>query len=567
MITSPQSRIDEYTEKGWWGHETLHSLLAKAVDEFPERLAVADQPNRNALTGQDARRIDYQTLAIESDRIAQQLLAYGVKTDDKLIVQLPNIVELVITYYAASKIGAILSPVPIQYGKHELTNIAATLNTKWFITTQTFRDYDLAKNAEQLGFDVLCYYGPKEASYRILDATQTSNLDALRRLQSTQGEELDNANRIITICWTSGTTGTPKGVPRSHNMWLATTAAEVDACDYRPGDRLLNPFPLINMAAIGGFLYPSILMAGTLYLHHPLDPQIYLLQLQDEGINFTIAPPPLLNQLAKSQATWQQFDFSALRRIGSGSAPLAPWMVETFSQDYGVEVINFYGSNEGICLLSTTETSPLPEQRAIYFPRLGSPNVPWRGAVYEFAKTKVVDTETNEEITQPGRAGELLIAGPTIFDGYFERSFSLSHSECFDENGFFHTGDMVEICGDPALYYQIVGRCKDIINRGGMKISPIEIDALLAAHPAVKEVAVCAYDDERLGERICACVVPENAANVPSLEALCEHLAQAGLAKYKMPERLETLTVLPRNPMGKVQRFELAELVARESHV
>ena len=167
MITSPQSRIDEYTEKGWWGHETLHSLLAKAVDEFPERLAVADQPNRNALTGQDARRIDYQTLAIESDRIAQQLLAYGVKTDDKLIVQLPNIVELVITYYAASKIGAILSPVPIQYGKHELTNIAATLNTKWFITTQTFRDYDLAKNAEQLGFDVLCYYGPKEASYRI----------------------------------------------------------------------------------------------------------------------------------------------------------------------------------------------------------------------------------------------------------------------------------------------------------------------------------------------------------------------------------------------------------------
>ena len=100
-----------------------------------------------------------------------------------------------------------------------------------------------------------------------------------------------------------------------------------------------------------------------------------------------------------------------------------------------------------------------------------------------------------------------------------------------------------------------------------MKISPIEIDALLAAHPAVKEVAVCAYDDERLGERICACVVPENAANVPSLEALCEHLAQAGLAKYKMPERLETLTVLPRNPMGKVQRFELAELVARESHV
>ena len=149
-----------------------------------------------------------------------------------------------------------------------------------------------------------------------------------------------------------------------------------------PWDRLLNPFPLINMAAIGGFLYPSILMAGTLYLHHPLDPQIYLLQLQDEGINFTIAPPPLLNQLAKSQATWQQFDFSALRRIGSGSAPLAPWMVETFSQDYG-EAINF-AVQMRICLLSTTETSP-PQSNEPSFSAARS-SKPLSG--YEFVETK-----------------------------------------------------------------------------------------------------------------------------------------------------------------------------------
>jgi acyl-CoA synthetase (AMP-forming)/AMP-acid ligase II len=444
----------------------------------------------------------------------------------------------------------------VQYSRHELEAIGKAVNSKLFITTSSFRDYKLAEEAVALGVKVFSFGTdiPESAIPLTLDATTDSQV--LTKHKNKYIADIDDANQILTICWTSGTTGTPKGVPRSHNMWLATTQVEIDGCDYRNGDHLLNPFPLVNMAAIGGFLFPSALIAGSLFLHHPLEPAVYLQQLQQEKINFTIAPPALLNQLAKSQAMWDQFDFSALRRIGSGSAPLAPWMVETFSKKYGKEIINFYGSNEGICLLSTVETSPLPAQRASLFPRLDHDDIKWQGTLYDMVKTKVRNITTGEEITEPGIQGELVISGPTIFDGYLNPSVD-EKNDLFSHEGYFRTGDMVEICGEDNLYYQIVGRCKDIINRGGIKISPVEIDSLLASMPAIKEVAVCAYPDERLGEKVCACVVPIDDKEMPTLAELKDYLNTAGIAKYKVPERIEQYDILPRNPMGKVLRFQL----------
>jgi acyl-CoA synthetase (AMP-forming)/AMP-acid ligase II len=565
MITSPQSRIDDYTTRGWWGSDTLHSLVEKAAREYPERVAAADQPNREQLTGTPALRLNYAELHQASNNLAEQMLAHGVGVEDIIIVQLPNVVELVTTYHAASKIGAIVSPVPVQYSAYELTKIRDVLDASYMITTSQFRNDAPAATATELALQVISFGDniPAQAVAATIDLENRPN-DSLLSHQRDHSDAIHNANSIVTICWTSGTTGTPKGVPRSHNMWLACTKAEIDACDYRNGDILLNPFPLVNMAAIGAFLFPSVYMASSLHLHHPLDPEVFLQQLQQEKITFTIAPPALLNQLAQAPDMWHQFDFCALRRIGSGSAPLAPSMVKTFSEQYGKEVINFYGSNEGICLLSTDETSPKPEQRATMFPRLGAPDIPWKGTVYEFAKTKVAHPENGEEITEAGIAGELLIAGPTIFDGYYHRDGTdNSNADVFSNDGYFRTGDMVEICGEPPYYLKIVGRCKDIINRGGMKISPSELDRLLEGYPGLKEIAVCSYPDERLSEKVCACVVPLDGEQAPGLEQLVEYLVGNKVAKYKLPERLEIFDALPRNPMNKVLRFELQDIVSK----
>ena len=553
MITSPKQRISDYRECGWWGDDTLHGLLASKALEYPDRLAVADQPNRLDLTGDESCRLSFTELDAASDQLACQLLDRGISTGDRVIVQLPNIVELVVCYMAFSKIGAIISPVPVQYGSHELQHISATISPVAIVTLNRFGALELAKTAESItnGSVQLLVFGT--------DLNITSTLDPEKCLQvrSHQDRYPTGADHILTISWTSGTTGTPKGVPRSHNMWVATARCCAEAGNYKQGDRFLNIFPLVNMASIGGFLYPALLLGCSIILHHPLDPGLYLTQLQNEKVTFTIAPPMLLNQLAKSQDMWNQFDFSQLRSIGSGSAPLAPWMIETFKQQYGLEVINFYGSNEGISLFCTPMHTADSEVRATMFPRLGCGITRFDSYANRAILSKVVDTETGEMITESGNVGELLFAGATVFDGYL----GTNNDELFSDDDYFHTGDLVELCGDPPAFYRIAGRCKDIINRGGMKISPAEIDILLEGLPGASEVAVCAYQDDAQGEKVCACLVVEPDADKPTLDGVTDYLLKQGLAKFKLPERIECFDGLPRNPLGKVQRFILEDAV------
>jgi len=536
MITSSLQRIAAQTSTGGWGSDTLHGLLAGHAASRPGRLAARDQPNREELTGDPPLSLSWSELDLASESLALQLQALGIGADDRLIVQLPNVVELLVTYYALSKLGAIISPIPVQYGSHELQLVARALDAAAVLTLERFRDTELAAGAR------LALPGT-----RVLRFGRELHIDTQPGGQGCERRAGD-ANAALSICWTSGTTGTPKGVPRSHNMWLATGRCSMAAGAYTAEDVLLNPFPLVNMAALGGFLFPAALLGCSIVLHHPLDPPLFLRQMQDEKITFTIAPPALLNQLAKSPELWKQFDFSALRRVGSGSAPLAPWMIETFSRDYGKEVVNFYGSNEGISLFATPETAPEPQVRAALFPR------PAAGAAIA---TKVADPATGLELERAGERGELLISGATVFDGYLGHD----NSDVFAADGFFRTGDLVEICGEKGDFYRIVGRCKDIINRGGMKISPAELDVALEQHPQVLEAAVCAYPDERLGEKICACLVPRPGATPPNLAALQDYLLEQGFARFKLPERIEVFERLPRNPLGKVQRFSLQDTV------
>jgi acyl-CoA synthetase (AMP-forming)/AMP-acid ligase II len=265
----------------------------------------------------------------------------------------------------------------------------------------------------------------------------------------------------------------------------------------------------------------------------------------------------LLNQLAKSEDMWKRFDFSNLRSVGSGSAPLAPWMIETFSRVYGLEVINFYGSNEGISLFCTPVHTQDPVVRATMFPRVGCGLHNGTSYASTSVLSKIVDPDTGEEIRESGSVGELLFDGATVFDGYL----GMDNCDVFDSDGYFHTGDLVEICGDPPLFYKIAGRCKDIINRGGMKISPAEVDILLEGLPSTLEAAICAYPDDDLGEKLCACIVMESGVPNISLEDVNGYLNSKGIAKFKLPERIAFFEALPRNPLAKVQRFELEEWV------
>ena len=197
-------------------------------------------------------------------------------------------------------------------------------------------------------------------------------------------------------------------------------------------------------------------------------------------------------------------------------------------------------------MYSSPNEAPDPKDRAAMFPRPDA----------EILSIKVVDTESGEEVNSVGDQWRTACQRPYSYRRLLPITTTRMSSTKVDT---FAPVTLVEICGEKASFYKIIGRVKDIINRGGIKISPIELDTALEAHPDIAEAAVCAYPDERLGEKICACLVMKSGVDLMTLETMQKYLLEMGLAKFKLPERIEALDELPRNPLGKVQRFTLQE--------
>lgn len=551
-----RKRIEMFEKKGWWTNKTLNDMFREALRSVPNEPALLDQPNKSEILEGKAQRFTWKELDNEVGLYAEVLKKLGLSKGDILLIQLPNVAELVILFLAASRLGVIISPVPVQYGRHEIELIANQLKPTLFIGATHSGEHDLTGGVAGLDVGRRAWFGSGEP---INDTSFNSILDTLKKNDSGVSEDLDNdANGVFTICWTSGTSGTPKGVPRTHNQWVAIAQATYEAAKVQKGDVLLNPFPFVNMASIGGFLYNWLRSCSTLVLHHPLDLQVYLTQIQEEKVSFTIAPPALLNMLLKNDELMSNFDISSLRSIASGSAPLSPWMVQGFAEKYDIGVVNLFGSNEGCSIVSSVEDIPDHEQRATYFPRFGVEGLEWKASVSKMMKTRLRDISTGEIITETGKPGELEIFGATLFDNYLGQE--PDDPEVFTDDGYFRTGDLFEIQGDqqPAQFYRFVGRCKDVVIRGGFNISPDELDIALAAHPKLIEAATVGYPCEDMGERICVFVVPKENESV-TLDDVRKHLKSCGFASFKLPERIESTEALPRNALGKVVRNQLRD--------
>ena len=559
MILTKKNRIEVFTKRGWWGEDTLYSLFQDAVSSSGDQEALIDPLNRADITGDAPKRLSFNEVDKTVERYASIFFEQGLRKDDIALIQLPNVVELPIVYLALSKLGIICSPIPMQYGAYEINSIIAETKPKAFISIQTFNK---SAHAEQF----LSAFTNNELKFALGEIENFIDLHTHKPVSETyesqQSYVQDNpitANDIFTICWTSGTTGTPKGVPRSHNLWLPMAKAAGYVSETEEGDTLLNPFPMINMASIGGFLFNWLLCKGKLVQHHPFDLNVFLNQIVNEGVKYTIAPPAIMNMLLNNPAILDQHDLSSLRSIGCGGAPLSEWMVESFQNKYNLTVQNIFGSNEGATLLSARHEIEDPHLRAQYFPRFGVEGLDWSNPVSKLVKTKLINVETNKEINESGQPGELLISGATVFDGYWNAPEA--NAEVFDEEGFFRTGDLFEISPEDThkKFYKFCGRCKDLIIRGGMNISPEELDNLLSSHPKMLEVAVTGYDDEILGEKVGVVAVVAKGVTI-SLDEIIDFLKDKQIAKYKMPEDLRVIDVLPKNPVGKVLRRELKNL-------
>ena len=559
MQTSPPERIAFFRQRGWWGDTTTWDLFAEAIERARDETALVDPANRESLTGGAPGRYSFGELREAVERFCCGLLGAGIRAGDTVVTQLPNITESVIGYLAMARLGVIASPVPMQYGAHELRGIAAKLAPRAYLATDGFKGEDYAAR-NSVAFDGACRmlrFAAGRGARDLLCDGKAVEAATDESLEAQLARHRVSADDVFTVCWTSGTTGTPKGVPRSHNQWLSQTIGMMSV-GVQERASMLCPFPLVNMASLSGFFFPWLHLAGKLVLHHPMDLPVFLRQIETERVAYTIAPPAMLNMLLKQRELMRQFDLSSLRVVASGSAPLSPWMVKAFEEEFGIVVVNVFGSNEGMALISAGQDVPDPEKRAALFPRFGVEGIAWANGISARMRTRLVDPETGAVVDTPGKPGEMLIWGPNVIDGYLDAPEA--NREVFSEDGYFRTGDLFEIAGEDQRFYRFVGRCKDIVIRGGMKISPDELDTLLAGHPRVAEVAVVGYPDEVLGERICAVVVPKPGEHV-DLADIVRYLEERQVARIKLPEKLLVVDQLPRNPLGKVVRPALRELV------
>lgn len=569
MIVVPEERIRDFKARGWWGEETLDDLFRRHVAAMPDAESVVDPINREAIMGGAPARLTWAEVEDRVARYVAVLHSTGVGRDDVVAVQLPNVIELGLIYLACIRLGAIVTPAPVQYREHELAYILRKTDAKAVVTAARIGKHAHAEMmlAVQTGAaalnTVLVVGGHAPDGTIDLDA-RASALDATEIEAGRAAARAANicADDIVTICWTSGTEAEPKGVPRSHNEWIIMGAGVTDAADLKPGAVMLNPFPMVNMAGISTSFVSWLLLGGVLVQHQPFDLQIFLQQVRDEKIDYTVAPPAILNLLLQNEALLEGVDFGRLRAIGSGSAPLSEWMVRTFHEKYGVQIVNYFGSNEGASFPSAQKDVPDAAERAVLFPRLGD-GFEWKALLHDRIFTRLVDPETEQEITEPGLPGELRVKGATVFSGYW-RAPEIN-ARAFDDDGWFRTGDLFELAGDRLQFYRFVGRLKDVIIRGGMNISSEEIEGHLIGHPAVADAAVVGAPDPNLGERLCAFVVfkPGQSADLGDINRFLT--GDKHVAVYKQIERLEVIAVLPRNPVGKVLKRELRQSLGDQS--
>lgn len=569
MILVPQDKIDEYSARGWWGTTTMWDLFATHVRERPDAEAVVDAPNRAEFAHGTPRRLSWTQLADEVDRFCLMLLAHGIRRDDVLVMQIPNCVEQFVVYLSCARLGIIVTPVPIQYRDHELGHILEVTKAVAAVTFSRIgkpdgghagADMFAGLKAAHPSLKTVFAWGDTVSAEAIDIAAHSSGpvMDADRtRLAQAEREAAVSANDVFTICWTSGTEAQPKGVPRSHNEWLIVAPSIIEAADLKPHARLLNPFPLVNMAGLSTAFASWLQLGGTVVQHQPFTLAVFLQQLREERIDYTVAPPAILNMLLQNEALLEGIDFKRLSRIGSGSAPLSDWMVRGFQDKHGVQIVNYFGSNEGAALSGNHIDIPDPGLRAQFFPRAGVQGYDWSISTTRKIRTRLVDVETGEDINEAGRPGEIRFAGPTIFSGYY--GVPELSARAFDTQGFYKTGDLFEIAGEHLQYYRYVGRSKDLVIRGGVNISSEEIENLLMACPGVREAAVVGVPDETMGEKVCACVVAAEGHSV-SLQSLTDFLRDhKRVAVYKLPEYFLPLQALPRNPVGKILKRELRD--------
>jgi cyclohexanecarboxylate-CoA ligase len=527
------ARIRASTAAGQWRNESLETCLDRWATTRPAKLAVVDGRGRYT----------YEALARTVERVAHGLRAHGVERGGAISCQLPNWNEFVVILLAASRLGAVVIPIPPTYRAHELRFMLGLLDSQVAVIPASFRGFDYRAMLAGLRPElprlehVFVVRGPAADGMQPFAALTDAAWEARSGRRPLPGSD---PNAVHEVVFTSGTTGEPKGVMHTPNTTLSTIYSGIERLAFSERDVLLMASTLGHQT---GYLYGfclNFLLGATAVWMDIWNAAEAARLIAAERVTFTMGATPFLRDLTYTEST---HDLGSLRLFISAGAPIPRRLVQdararlgcAISAGWGMTengLVTCNGLSDGEDKVFATDGSPLPGM-----------------------ELRVVEADGGD--LAPGVEGDLVVRGPAQFVGYFRRPQFTAEAHTVD--GWFRTGDRATL--DPDGYVSITGRSKDVIIRGGENIPVVEVENLLYGHPSIAGVAIVAMADPRLVERACAVVIPREGRSI-TLADITAFLEREQLARYKFPERLEIVSEFPMTPSGKIQKFRLRELVA-----
>jgi 2,3-dihydroxybenzoate-AMP ligase len=553
VVPFPPEFAQRYRERGYWQDRSLAQEFDVVFKRYADRVALIDRD----------RCITYAELDRLTTNLALNLLGAGLQPLDRVVVQLPNVAEFVILYFALQKIGCLPIAALVTHRYAEISQFAKLSGAKACVTPDSAGDFDYAgmvartrRENPALKYGILLGspgpFAARGAPFAgSAEGKPPEGFLSLQELISVPAKLPESRLAEIRIDPTDpaifqlsgGTTGIPKLIPRTHNDYAYNSKVASSVCGVTGDSTVLIVLPVAhNLPLACPGIQGFFLHGGKVVMSTSTKPEDICALIAKHRVTHLKVVPALLIRLLNDPAV-HQHDLSSLRYIQSGGQRLQP-EVRLLSRRLipSAFVQENFGMSEGLLMFVRRDD---PED--VLLETVGRP-------VSLDDEVRLLDDDGIE--VPEGEVGELCCRGPYTLRGYF--GVPEYNARVFTPDGFYHSGDLMR--RHPSGNYIVEGRKKDLINRGGEKISAEEVENLILSHPAIKNVACIPIPDPALGERMCACILLRDGQSV-RFEELKAFLLDKEIAKYKLPERLEILPDFPLSTIGKVSKKKLGEMI------
>ncbi|HSE87752.1 MAG TPA: AMP-binding protein, partial [Candidatus Binatia bacterium] len=531
VVRFPPEFAARYRTNGYWEDRSLRDVFGDVFAKYADRVAIID----------GEKSVTYAQLNERSERLALNLLDEGLRPLDRVVMQLPNVVEFAYLYFALQKVGCVpIMALPTHRYREmsQFVELSGAVASATLDKTKDFDYRDVVRRIRDTSKTLRLALILGETPSGFLSLTELIERTSRRTARELHNIKIDPEDPAV-FQLSGGTTGIPKLIPRTHNDYVYNSRMAAAVTGVGLDKILLNVLPLAhNLPLACPGLQGYLLHGGKVVLANTTRGEDIFRLIERHGVTHIAVVPALLIRLINDPLI-KNFDLSSLQVIQSGGQRLQPEVRRRTKELIpSVTVQENFGMAEGMLMFVR-----LDDPEDVRMETVGRPVSP-------DDEVRLVDDEDNE--VSPGEVGELLARGPYTLRGYF--GVPEYNLKAFTSDGFYRSGDLMR--RHPSGNYMVEGRKKDLINRGGEKISAEEIENLILAHPSVQNVACVPMPDPILGERMCACVILRRNKTL-TLAELVAFLMNEEIAKHKLPERLEITDDFPFSPFGKVSKKDL----------